>query len=255
MVDEAIGTDLLSFGKPVLVLGDPAQLPPVKGAGFFTACKPDVMLTEIHRQAEGNPIIQLATQVRIGGRLQVGDYGAARIVQRGVLQPNALMAADQIIVGHNLARRTFNQRLRKMRGATRPGPVKSDRLVCLRNDRHLGIFNGGLFAVSSVLKSKEAAPELLRLKVTNDDFPGLPALKVEVRREFFEGGIERLDWRDLKGTQHFDYGYALTAHKSQGSQWPEVIVSDESRAFRDEAKRWLYTAITRASETLTLVVD
>ena len=60
MVDAELGRDLLSFGKPILVLGDPAQLPPVKGGGFFTEAEPDVMLTQIHRQAEDNPIIRLS---------------------------------------------------------------------------------------------------------------------------------------------------------------------------------------------------
>ena len=57
-----------------------------------------------------------------------------------------------------------------------------------------------------------------------------------------------MDWRDLRGSQHFNYGYALTAHKSQGSQWPHVIVYDESGTFREDWKRWLYTAITRARQ-------
>src|SRR3984885_9390835 len=50
MVDAELARDLLSFGKPILVLGDPFQLPPVKGGGFFTEGAPDVMLTHIHRQ-------------------------------------------------------------------------------------------------------------------------------------------------------------------------------------------------------------
>ena len=69
MVDEELGRDLLSFGKPVLVLGDPAQLPPVKGGGFFTEAEPDIMLTEVHRQAADNPIIRMSMVVREGGRL------------------------------------------------------------------------------------------------------------------------------------------------------------------------------------------
>ncbi len=68
MVDAELGRDLLSFGKPVLVLGDPAQLPPVRGGGFFTEADPDVMLTEVHRQAADNPIIQMSMLVREGGR-------------------------------------------------------------------------------------------------------------------------------------------------------------------------------------------
>ncbi len=72
MVDEELGRDLLSFGKPVLVLGDPAQLPPVKGGGFFTEAEPDAMLTEVHRQAKDDPIIHLSMTVREGGRLTRG---------------------------------------------------------------------------------------------------------------------------------------------------------------------------------------
>ena len=66
MVDEEMGKDLLSFGRPVLVLGDPAQLPPVRGGGYFTARQPDYMLTEVHRQAADSPIIRLATEIREG---------------------------------------------------------------------------------------------------------------------------------------------------------------------------------------------
>ncbi|MCX7899260.1 MAG: AAA family ATPase, partial [Methylocystis sp.] len=82
MVDEELGRDLLSFGKKVLVLGDPAQLPPVKGGGFFTKAEPDVMLTEVHRQAADNPIIRLSMTIREGGALERGVYGDTRIVAR-----------------------------------------------------------------------------------------------------------------------------------------------------------------------------
>src|SRR5215210_9157695 len=82
MVDEELGRDLLSFGQPVLVLGDPAQLPPVKGGGFFTEGEPDVMLTEVHRQARDNPIIRLSMVVREGGRLPHGRHGESRVLRR-----------------------------------------------------------------------------------------------------------------------------------------------------------------------------
>ena len=75
MVDETLGRDLLSFGTKVLVLGDPFQLPPVQGAGFFTADEPDCMLTEIHRQAADNPIIRMSMDIREGGYLEHGRYG------------------------------------------------------------------------------------------------------------------------------------------------------------------------------------
>jgi hypothetical protein len=90
MVDAKLGKDLLSFGKPILVLGDPEQLPPVHGAGFFTAAAPDVLLTDIQRQARDNPIIHMATTVREGGRLAVGNYGCSRIVNAVTLTELAM---------------------------------------------------------------------------------------------------------------------------------------------------------------------
>jgi exodeoxyribonuclease-5 len=81
MVGRELGGDLLSFGKPVLVLGDPFQLPPIEGAGFFTEAKPDIMLTEIHRQAADDPIMQLATRIRSDGR---SDQSPERMTKRSI---------------------------------------------------------------------------------------------------------------------------------------------------------------------------
>ncbi len=82
MVDAELGRDLLSFSKKVLVLGDPAQLPPVKGGGFFTEAEPDIMLTEVHRQAADDPIIRMSMLVRDGGRVSRGAYGRSRVIGR-----------------------------------------------------------------------------------------------------------------------------------------------------------------------------
>ena len=74
MVDGQMAEDLLFFGTKVLVLGDPAQLPPVMGSGYFIQAEPDVMLKEIHRQARDNPIIAMASHVREGNPLAIGTY-------------------------------------------------------------------------------------------------------------------------------------------------------------------------------------
>src|SRR5512136_2716568 len=116
MVDEELGRDLLSFGKKVLVLGDPAQLPPGKGGGFFTEAAPDVMLTVVHRQAADNPIIRLSMAIREGGTLTPGAYGETRIVSRDGLDPTLVTGADQVLVGLNRTRRAYNGRLRELRG-------------------------------------------------------------------------------------------------------------------------------------------
>jgi exodeoxyribonuclease-5 len=254
MVDEDMARDIMSFNRPILVLGDPAQLPPVRGAGYFTDAKPDVMLTEIHRQARDNPIIHLATTVREGGDIQPGTYGESRVIERGILSPEEVMAADQILVGKNATRTAYNRRMRSLHGFHDDLPEIGDRLVCLRNDKTLGIFNGGLFKVESGLMSPpKDHPDCIRFEVSSEDFQKRAAIEVVVRREFFTGTAEDIPWQELRGTQQFDFGYALTVHKAQGSQWRDVILYDESGTFRDDARRWLYTGLTRASDRVTLV--
>lgn len=251
MVDDELAADLLRYGKPILVLGDPAQLPPVSGAGYFTEAMPDKMLTEIHRQAEGNPIIEMATAVRKGELIpdHLRNSTTTRIVSRGTLGIEDVLKADQLIVGRNVTRQSFNVRIRKHLGRKTLLPEPNDRLVCLRNDHSLRIFNGGLFTAEKAKVNKT----VVRITVASEDFPDRKPFPVNVRKEFFTGGIENIDWKELKGTQQFDYGYALTCHKSQGSQWPYIIVYDESSVFREDAHRWLYTAITRAADKLILV--
>jgi len=250
MVDEELGRDLLSFGKPILVLGDPAQLPPVKGGGYFTEAEPDVMLTEIHRQAEDNPIIRLAETVRAGGEIPYGEYGDARVIRRAELEAPMVLAADQVLVGMNRTRRLYNQRIRALLGKTEPMPVVGDKLVCLRNDRTKGLINGGIWRVEALGGMKK---DFVRMTVRSEDEPSRAVVKVAVHRAFFEGTEGELAWMTRKDSDEFDYGYALTVHKAQGSQWDDVMLFDESGAFREHRSRWLYTGVTRAARRLTIV--
>src|SRR6516164_2611569 len=133
MVDAELGRDLMSFGVPLLVLGDPAQLPPVSGGGFFTNAAPDVMLSEVHRQAQDDPIVRLSMQVRAGERLAPGQYGVSAVVTRADLDPQLVLAADQVLVGRNATRRAYNERMRLRRGFAGGLPEAGDKLVCLRN--------------------------------------------------------------------------------------------------------------------------
>lgn len=257
MVDDELAKDLLSFNIPVLVLGDPAQLPPVRGTGFFTNENPDMMLTEIHRQAAENPIVRIATDIRNGIRLSLGDFGAARIISRGQLETEMVTEADQVLVGLNATRARYNARLREIAGRVDQFPVQGDQLVALKNDSTLGIFNGGLWEVLERKSNVTGAlnDHCLKLLVRSLDFPSSRAIDVVVREEFFQGRGHELDFKILRGTQQFDYGYALTVHKSQGSQWPHVCLFDESGTFSRDRQRWLYTGVTRAAEKLTLVTN
>jgi len=245
MVDERMGRDLLSFGKKILVLGDPAQLPPVRGEGFFTAGTPNVTLTQIHRQAEGSPIIALATRVRNGETLPVDNQYVFPLSSftRGLAR-----WADQVIVGRNETRRKFNHNYRQnILNLKTPLPCLGDKLVCLRNNHDVGILNGQLWNVTG---TQDPVGSIVELGVRESDDG--PPLTVTCHTGHFLG--QEIPWWDKKTAEEFDYGYALTCHKSQGSQWPKVLIIDESRCFREHARQWLYTAITRASEEVRILV-
>lgn len=252
MVDEALGKDLMSFGTPILVLGDPGQLPPISGGGFFTEHEPDYLLTEIHRQARDNPIIDLAMQVREGREIMQGDYGAARVIGKGDVDRDLVIEADQVLVGTNRTRRRYNQRLRELKGFTQQYPQSGDKLVCLRNDPSKGLLNGSLWQVMTSSKETVKPGINLMLRPEDDDMDR-GAAKIKLLKAAFEDPDSEIPWTTKKRYDDFDFGYALTVHKAQGSQWNNVVLFDESWAFRDTRERWLYTAITRAAETLTIV--
>jgi len=251
MVDEDLGRDLMSFGTPLLVLGDPAQLPPIQGGGFFTSQEPDAMLTEVHRQAQDDPIVRLSMDVREGRPIEVGRYGETEVVTRDRLDPNRVMEADQILVGRNNTRRAYNMRIREKLGITDPLPVAGDKLVCLRNNRKKALFNGGLWRVKARAQSKS---RIITMRIMPDEDFGGKITKVSVRGECFDGGVEDIAWEQRRPYDEFDYGYVLTVHKSQGSQWDDVVLFDESFAFQDSRARWLYTGITRAAKRLCVVI-
>ncbi|CAB4326156.1 MULTISPECIES: ATP-dependent RecD-like DNA helicase [Brucella] len=250
MVDEALGRDLMSFGTPILVLGDPGQLPPISGGGFFTEHEPDYLLTEIHRQARDNPIIRMALDVREGRELSYGDYGAAKVIGKSEVNQDIVLAADQVLVGTNRTRRRYNQRLRELKGFTADYPQAGDKLVCLRNDPTKGLLNGSLWKVMT--SSKETVKPGINLLVSPED-EDRGVAKIKLLKAQFEAPDTEIPWQTKKRFDDFDYGYALTVHKAQGSQWDQVVLFDESFAFRDTRERWLYTAITRAAERLIIV--
>jgi exodeoxyribonuclease-5 len=252
MVDAELGRDLLTFGVPILVLGDPAQLPPVQGGGFFTEAEPDAMLTEVHRQAQDDPIVRLSMDIREGRGLALGEYGRTQVVGRSRLDPQRVLDADQILVGRNATRRAYNARMRERRGFAGEFPVPGDKLVCLRNNRRKRLFNGGLWQVKERRLSKS---RIATMRIVPDDDTGAKPTKVSVRPECFVGGIEEILWEERKKFDEFDFGYVLTVHKSQGSQWDDVVLFDESFAFPDSRARWLYTGVTRAARQLTLVMQ
>lgn len=259
MVGDDIGKDLESYGTKILVLGDPFQLPPIRGEGYFTDVEPDIILTEIHRQAAESPIIRMSMDVREGRQLVPGQYGESLVVRRSDLTRDAMadmvLAADQVLCGMNATRQTFNRRVRELRGIVghhQPWhPTDGDKLVCLKNNRTKGLLNGGLWEAGKVGTPRG---NKFMMRVSSLDEDGVVPVDVETPMEFFNGTEKTLDWRALKQADQLTYGYALTVHKYQGSQSDNVLLYDESSVFRETAARHLYTGITRAAEMVTVVV-
>ncbi|SHE77748.1 exodeoxyribonuclease-5 [Loktanella atrilutea] len=264
MVDASLGADLLRFNRPILVLGDPAQLPPVKarndngtGAGFFTEVAPDVMLTEIHRQAAENPIIRIATDIREGREVRAGTFGDCRVTPRENITMGDIKRTDQVLVGRRDTRDTYNRRIREIIGRESAMPVVGDRIICIKNDKKLGIFNGGLFEIAEIepQTSMQRSDGKHTIRFNSLDMPDRDMIEAEVLTKCWTGDIEGMPWQEKRGTAEFMYGYALTVHKAQGSQWSDVTIFDESGVFRDDWRRWLYTGVTRAAEKVTLVTN
>ncbi len=101
--------------------------------------------------------------------------------------------------------------------------------------------------------ARTTRPYLNLLVRAEDDGIERVSTKVKVLKAVFEGGEEEISWRERRRHDDFDFGYALTVHKAQGSQWNDIVLFDESFAFREHRQRWLYTGITRAAERLTIV--
>ncbi len=258
MVSKSMMEDLLKFGVKVLVLGDPFQLPPVDGDAYFhEKYQPDYMLTEIHRQALENPIIYLSKQVRECKDIDIGSYGDNVIkMPYHDVPEDYWRQADQVIVGTNKMRRAINGWFRDLYGHTKLNskfPVPGDKLICLKNRWEDGLVNGMFLTVNT--KARVATDrESFILDFTSDegvDFTGVKCSSAEVL-----GGIKlRMPYYEQKKLLNVDYGNAITCHKSQGSQYNDVIFVDEGfgRWMDDNTYyRHLYTAITRTVNNIVI---
>lgn len=255
MVNDAMLQDLLLFKTPILVLGDPGQLPPIEGTGALIRDTPDIVLKEIHRQGADSPIIDFATRARNGISLPLSDSGPAKHVKArdfGDVYPY-LKGAPQVITGKNNTRRYLNQRLR-------PGssmfPEVGERLICLRNDSQLGLFNGLMVEVLEVGDQRDSSIELVIKSELEDSEPqNVLALSAYFQEYEIPKSLEAVKWWQRRDIQEFDFGYAITVHKAQGSQWPSILFVDDGFYVWDRKMRhrWLYTGITRAAEDLTIV--
>lgn len=271
MVGPEMAADILSFGKPVLVLGDPGQLPPLKGEGFFTEAKPDVFLTQIHRQVAESPIIHLATMARQGDFIPYGSFGDAvwKMSKRQV-SPEMLLAGSrdgQVICGRHASRRELNNAMRAAAGFDlySADGAEGGKVICLKNKNDIGLINGMFLELSDIEEIDDIRFRAV-VKTEDGEYPagndrrGKP-IKLQIYSGHFKDHVafdkdrHDRDWKAKRNLIEADFGYAITCHKAQGSGWENVIVWDDhlSRT-EDDRRRWLYTACTRAINGL-LILD
>lgn len=266
MLNQRLWLDVLGAGKPVIAIGDHGQLPPIEGS-FNLLEKPDLTLERIHRQAEGHPIIQLAHEVRMTGTIPAGIFGrGVRKYSWATDEPSEINGVieeimDQdpddrlLLCGRNKTRIELNRSIRRKLGRESDEPEVGDRVVCLKNEynQSLPIYNG----MTGIIDTCET--EGKHWYSMGIDFPE------DGRR--FEGLVSRYGFMADKIPEtipgisskeigsRFDFGYALTVHKAQGSQAKEVVLFEERFQKMDDEqwRRWLYTAVTRAREKLTVI--
>ena len=124
--------------------------------------------------------------------------------------------------------------------------------MCLRNNPQKKLLNGQIWIASEVKKRSGARYSML-LDPDEPTGKAKSQAKVVTHAAFFSGEEDALSWPERRQFDEFTFGYCLTVHKAQGSQWDNVYLFDESFVFREDRQRWLYTGVTRASEKITVV--
>lgn len=261
MVNKELLNDLISLGKPMIGLGDPAQLPPVKGTNDILD-NPDIFLTKVWRNDGG--ILELSKDVRETGFYILGkEYHNVRIrsifnyqeeIKRLVTRDDSI-----VLVKFNNTRRSLNRLVRK-EVFNRHKPIEvGERLICLKNNKDFGIMNGMIFTLLAIKKEIAwANAALVRASIDGigerDLLLDLDIIKgktTEVKQSYPKKiKLHRSDRQSVKCCE-VDYGYVITTHKSQGSEFKHVVVVNEGINIGDHQK-WLYTAVTRARESLVI---
>lgn len=254
MVGQRIFDDILAQGIPVLAFGDIGQLPPVKQEKLLL--EPDFVLTEIHRQAADNPIVQMAHEVRNTGTIKPGWYGESRVITKSEYDSQLLLDHDQIICYTHDTRRKINRRVRELRGYASQLPVAGEKLVCKKNDYERGFFNGALYTATGDTR-QERWGSYLSVNNGIDNIEMIQCYTTHFDEHYeFVPAHKKMSWDELRGVAEFDFGHCITCHAAQGSEWDSVLIVDETnkmgRDGPDFKKKWLYTAITRAAKRVTI---
>jgi len=272
---------LFTHNVYVICLGDPGQLPPIdKDEDNHLLDHPHVFLDEIMRQAQESEIIRLTMKIRNNEPVDYYDGKEVKIIPYSQLNTGVLLWGDQILTATNAKRQTINNQMRQLLNYPNH-PVDGDKMICLRNyweDFSVEgdpLINGTIGILKNSFQTWREIPRFVKSNIrrfdvltgdlmipdTNDMYD-----LVDMDQKMILTGEKCCDWKlsyrlgklrlkygDIV-PKEFVYAYAITTHKSQGSEWNNVVVLEEKFPFdKNEHARWLYTACTRSSEKLVLV--
>jgi exodeoxyribonuclease-5 len=234
MINHALAADIMRTGAKIVACGDQGQLAPVEGQRYFNEA--DIVLETIHRQAMESPIIRQAHAVRHDRMYR--DDGDFRFIKRAVTDEE-ILGADVILCYTNDTRRVANAHARAVRGYWQSWPQEGEPVMCLKNAPAFGVFNGAVYTLEQPFVEGDTSIQI--------DVDGVSTVIPFV----YFIGLKNCVPQHVEATTGFDFGYAMTVHKAQGSEWPNVVLIDEYHR-ATERREWLYTAITRASERITV---
>lgn len=265
----------------IICLGDPFQLPPInENENNHILDTPHIFLDEIMRQAAESEIIQISMNIREGKTLTPMNGKEVKIINKNDFDVGMLKWADQIIVGTNQMRHTINNEMRQRLGRSNM-PEKGDKVICLRNywDTHgsdgTPLINGSIGYLKNPYRSWARIPPWINygkaesfevicssiITDTDEEYHGLIMDKKQILTGMKSINDPKVAYKISanRKTAHllpleFEYGYAITCHKAQGSQWNNVLIFEERFPFdKEEHARWLYTAVTRAIDKVIIV--
>jgi exodeoxyribonuclease-5 len=257
MINEKLFEDLMSYKIPLLAVGDCGQLPPIDGKLNLMA-NPDIKLEKIHRQAENDPIIQISFLARTEGFIPYKKFGdKAQKITKGQFSIKTFVDTSDfnnsiILCGFNTTRVMLNKTVRDILGYHQDVPEIGDRVICLKNNakaKNCAIYNGLQGTIKSCNSNKSGYKVIIGMDNEIQSYKGT----ISSFTFNNEKGLVNDDYR--KYLDYFDYSYAISVHKSQGSQWTKTVVFEQPCSYwtGDNWKRWLYTAVTRASKELIIV--
>lgn len=256
MVTKGMLDDFRETQAKVLFVGDGGQLPPVGDGGWFINNKPDAILQEVQRQALDNPIIRLSMDIRNRSLNKIDyQYDECKIISKLELSHDEWMEADQVITGKNVTRHRLNKWFRSKLGYEGFLPQKGEKLICLKNMKGKPYING-VQMVCTEDATEEAGRYFIGIEYEDQPYSEVEFYDYHCTKTYNSRALEE-PFEMRRRLLELDFAYAITCHKSQGSEWPSVIVADDRMRIHDKENRarWLYTAVTRAKEKLTWVVD